>query len=633
MKKILAVLLCISMLMCSLCVTSSAQEKSDYNGYPVVLVPGYASASLCYEENGFVRSAWGWKAEDLTNDFADNGLSLLAGIDLLLRGEDGYFLNAVGTSMQELFAKMECNPDGTSKKNVRPVLFDAEVTSDKYLNATYPDGDYRVELDMTRAFDELIGEENVFYFNCDFRMSAVKCAEVLDEYITQVKAYTGKEKVNIIAVSHGGLITSTYLALYMHKQDVCNVVMDEPALEGAYMAADFLNNSISLDEESLINYLEYHSQSETDFDGIFKSQPLEFVDDAASKIVPYAIESVKFWGSLWDFVPVCEYEKLKKIHLDATESAELIAKSDYVHYEIMGNYREIFAKAKALGMNVNIIAGAGHRIITGTNELSDGIITVASSTGATCAPYGKRFADGYVQAEETGENMISPWMNIDASTCYLPDNTWFVNGLYHGMEFWDEYSRALLLKLATTSEPMDVHTHSYYTRFHDTTSVTASVFSAFDESDKGYITAEDNALVIKNISSKHKMAVLSVKCDGVDVEFDWDMSFVKPGESIVAHLKGSLPEGKTYAQVTVTYFLLGSLTPFNQRKQIFTAMNGDSQQKSDGFEAAEFKSDFQKKAHPKIVNLAEKAGLADFIEMTYDTSHSLWTRFKNIFKK
>lgn len=633
MKKLLAVLVCVAIVIGSLSVTISAKEKSDYNGYPVVLVPGYASASLCYEENGVVHSAWGWKAEDLTNDFANNGLSLLVGIDLLLRGDDGYFLNAVGTSMQDLFAKMECNPDGTSKKNVRPVLFDAEVTSDKYLNATYPDGDYRVELDMTRAFDELIGEENVFYFNCDFRMSAVKCAEDLDEYITQVKAYTGKEKVNIIAVSHGGLITSTYLALYMHKQDVCNVVMDEPALEGAYMAADFLNNSISLDEESLINYLEYHSQSETDFDGIFKSQPLGFVDEAASTVAPYAIESVKFWGSLWDFIPLCEYEKLKKIHLDATESAELIAKSDYVHYEIMGNYREIFAKAKALGMNVNIIAGAGHRIITGTNELSDGIITVASSTGATCAPYGKRFADGYVQAENTGERMISPWMNIDASTCYLPDNTWFVNGLYHGMEFWDEYSRALLLKLATTSEPMDVHTDSKFTRFHDTTSVTASVFSAFDESDKGYITAEDNALIIKNISSKHKMAVLSVKCDGIDVEFDWDMSFVKPGESIVVHLKGSLPEGTTYAQVTVTYFLLGSLTPFNQRKQIFTAVNGDSQEKADGFEVATFKSDFQKNAHPKIVSLAQRAGLCDFIEITSDMSRSLWTRFKNIFKR
>lgn len=632
MKKIISALLCAAVVMCSLCVTSFSKEQTDYNGYPVVLVPGYASASLCYEEDGVVRSAWGWKAEDLTNDFANNGLSLLAGIDFLVRGDDSYFLNAVGTSMQELFAKMECNPDGTSKKNVRPVLFDAEVTSDKYLNETYPDGDYRVELDMTRAFDELIGEENVFYFNCDFRMSAVNCAQVLDEYITQVKAYTGKEKVNIVAVSHGGLITSTYLALYMHKQDVSNVVMDEPALEGAYMAADFLNNSISLDEESLINYLEYHSQSETDFDGIFKSQPLDFVDEAASTIVPYAIESVKFWGSLWDFVPLCEYEKLKKIHLDPVESTELIAQSDYVHYEIMGNYREIFQKAKDLGMSVNIIAGAGHRIITGTGELSDGIITVSSSTGATCAPYGKRFADGYVQAEATGDGMISPWMNIDASTCYLPDNTWFVNGLYHGMEFWDEYSRSLLLKLATTSEPFDVHTDSYYTRFHDTTSVTASVFSAFDKSEKGHITSEDKSLIIRNISSKHSMAVLSVKCDGIDVDFDWDMKLIKPGESTTAFLNGKLPEGTTYAQVTVTYFLLGSVTPFNQRKQIFTVKNGNTEESSEGYETALFRSDFQKNAHPKIVSFVENAGLADFVEMTCDTSRSLWTRFKNIFR-
>lgn len=633
MKKIVAVLLCAAVVICSLCITSTAKEKADYNGYPVVLVPGYASASLCYEEDGVVRSAWGWKASDLTNDFANNGLSLLAGIDFLLRGDDSYFLNAVGTSMQDLFAKMECNPDGTSKKNVRPVLFDAEVTSDEYLNATYPEGDYRVELDMTRAFDALIGEENVFYFNCDFRMSAVKCAEVLDEYVTQVKAYTGKEKVNIVAVSHGGLITSTYLALYMQKQDVCNVVMDEPALEGAYMAADFLNNSISLDEELLINYLEYHSQSEIDFDGIFKSQPLDFVDEAASTIVPYAIESVKFWGSLWDFVPLNEYEKLKKIHLDPVESAELIAQSDYIHYEIMGNYREIFANAKALGMNINIIAGAGHKIVTGTNELSDGIITVASSTGATCAPYGQRFADGYVQAENTGERMISPWMNIDASTCYLPDNTWFVNGLYHGMEFWDEYSRSLLLKLATTSKPFDVYTDSYYTRFHDTTSVTSSVFSSFNESGEGYITVDDNALIIKNLSYKYPLAVMSVKCDGIDLEFDWDIELIQPGESTVAKLKGKLPEGTTYAQVTVTYFLLGSITPFNQRKQIFTAVNGEAQEDTDGFEAATFKSAFQKNAHPRIVSFAQKAGLCDFIEMTSDMSHSLWSRFKNIFKR
>ncbi|MBQ8227623.1 MAG: alpha/beta fold hydrolase [Clostridia bacterium] len=630
MKKFAAILLAIVLVICSFSLTVTA--KSDYNGYPIVLVPGYASASLCYEEDGKVYSAWGWKAEDLTTDFANNGLSLLRGIDLLLRGDDGYFINAVGASMQDLFSKMECNPDGTSKKNVRPVLFNADVTNDKYMNKVYPEGDYRVELDMTRALDELVGAENVFYFNCDFRMSAVKCAEILDEYITQVKDFTGKDKVNIIAVSHGGLITSAYVSLYMQKQDVNNIVMDEPALEGAHMAADFLNNSIELDEESLTNYLEYHSQAETDFDWFLKSHPLDMVDDAASRIVPGAIESVKYWGSLWDFVPLSEYEQLKKVHLDETASAELIAQSDYVHYEIMGHYREIFEKAKALGMNINIIAGAGHKIITGTNENSDGIITVASSTGAACAPYGKRFSSGYVQAEGDDARMISPWMNIDASTCYLPYNTWFVNGLYHGMEFWDEYSRSLLLKLVTATEPMDVYSDSYYTRFHDTTSVTSSVYSSFDKSDKGYLTIEDNALVIKNISSKYQMAVLSVKCDGINAQFDWDIDWIKPGESTIARLKGTLPEGTTYTQVTVTYFLLGSITPLNQRKQNFTVSNGEAQGEAEEYIDSEFKSDFEKKAHKKIVSFVEKIGFTDFVDVTYDASSELWKRFKNLFK-
>lgn len=632
MKKFLAFLLVLLIIISSLSVMVSASEKSDYNGYPVVLVPGYASASLCYEENGVVRSAWGWKPEDLTVDFANNGLSLLAGLDLLFRGDDNYFLNAVSNSMEDLFTKMECNPDGTSKKNVRPVLFDAEFTSDKYLNAVYPDGDYRVELDMTRAFDELIGEENVFYFNCDFRMSAVKCAEVLDEYITQVKELTGKEKVNIVAVSHGGLITSTYLRLYMHKQDVSNIVMDEPALEGAYMAADFLNNKIQLDEELLVNYLEYHSQAETDFDWLVKSHPLDIVDVAAEKIVPRAIDSVKFWGSLWDFVPLSEYEQLKKMHLDEVESAELIAQSDYIHYEIMGNYREIFAQAKDLGMKINIIAGAGHKIVTGTDELSDGIITVSSSTGATCAPYGQRFADGYVQKESHNENMISPWMNIDASTCYLPYNTWIVNGLFHGMEFWDIYSRSLLLKLATTSEEFNVNTLPGYTRFHDTTSVTASVYSAFNKSKRGYLSVEDNSFIIKNVSSKYPMAVLAVDCDGVQLDFEWNIDLIKPGDSTTVKIKGELPEGTTYSQIKVTYFMLGSITPLNQRKQNFTVINGKNQNTTVGYESAYFKSDFEKKASPGFVAFAGKAGLTDFIDVVYDASSSLWSRFRGFFK-
>ncbi len=631
MKKIVALLLAAVLLVTSLSITSTAKNGYDDNGYPIVLVPGYASASLEYVENGETHSAWGWKPADLTNDFANKGLSLLRGIDLLFSGNMDYLIRVFADGMSDLLESMECNPDGTSKKNVRPVLFDADETNDKYMNAKYPDGDYRVELDMTKALDSIVGEENVFYFNCDFRMSAVECAEVLDEYITQVKEFTGKDKVNIVAVSHGGLITSTYLALYMQKQDVFNVVMDEPALAGAGLASDFLNNNIILDEESLVRYLEYHSQSEIDFNWIVKAQQFDIIDEIAKKILPSAIESVKYWGSLWDLVPLSEYEQLKKIHLDETQSAELIAQSDYVHYQIMGNYRKIFADAKSLGVNVNIIAGAGHRIVTGTDENSDGIITVSSSTGATCAPYGKRFADGYVQKESTGKRMISPSMDIDASTCYLPYNTWFVNGLYHGMEFWDEYSRTLLFTLLTTKNPIDVNTDKNYPRFHDTTSVTSSVYACFNESERGFLNQNDTALTVTNLSSKYNMMILDVRCDGAEIDFDWKFKLLSPGESMDVEFDAKLPQGMTYSSVKVTYFLFGSATPLNQREQNFTIMNGEAGENTDGYESTDFITAFESKASAGLLKMFDKMGLTDLANAAYDAASSSWKRVRDLF--
>ncbi len=632
MKKSVAVLMSIIMLVSIMSISSNAQSDVDYNAYPIILVPGYASASLEYVENGVTQSAWGWEASDLTTDVANNSISLIRGIDLLTLGKSEYLLNVAENIIADLLEPMECNPDGTSKKQVQPVLFSASETNDKYMNEKYPDGDYRVELDMTRALDELVGEENVFYFNCDFRLSALKCAETLNEYIKDVKSFTGKEKVNIIAVSHGGLIASTYLALYMNQNDVYNVVMNEPALAGAGLAADFLNNQVNLDEESLVRYLEYHSQSETDFNWFLKSQPLDKVDEIAKKIVPSALNSVLYWGSLWDFVPTSDYERLKNKLLDKDESADLIAQSDFVHYEIMENYPEIFKRAQELGVNINIIAGAGNTIVTGTGENSDGIITVTSSTGATCAPFGKRFSDGYTQLVKYDERMVSPDMDIDASTCYLPYNTWIVNGLYHGMEFWDEYTRSLLFKLVTTKTPVDVNTFSQYPRFQDTTSVTATVCAAFNQSVSGFLSVSDTELIIRNLSSKYKLVILDISCDGADIDFFIDKRVVNPCDTQTVKFVSSLPEGVTFAQIKVTYLLLGSLTPLNQRKQSFTVINGEVSEQAYGYEEKYFETEFEKQANEKVLKFFDKIGLTDFVNVAYDAAKSQWERFKGIFK-
>lgn len=596
----------------------------DYNSYPVVLVPGYASASLCYDEGGETKTAWGWEICDLTHGVADNIVELIRGIVRSSKGDGESLTKAVGETLTDMFEPMRCNPDSTSVKKVRPVLFSAWETCDKYMNENYPDGDYRVELDMTGALDKLIGEENVFYFNCDFRMSAKVCAQSLDIYIEQVLDYTKSQKVNIVAVSHGGLITSAYLDLYKDKQQVYNIVMDEPALAGAELAADFMNGEISLDEESLVRYLEYHAQCETDFNWLLKAQQLGALDGAIDTVLPYAREAVKFWGSLWDLIPPDEYDGLKEKYLDKDDCARLIEQSDYVHYHLMKNYRQIFESAQELGINVSIIAGSGHSVLTGTEQNSDGIIALKSSTGAYCAPVGKRFADGYIQKEASAQRLISPSMDIDASTCYLPDNTWIVGGLYHGMEFWDEYTRGLLFKLLLTDEPFDNHTYPDYPMFKDTTSVTSSVYFEFNRSISGYLGREDTLLRITNLSKKYDMYILNVKCRGFSADFDFEFRAVPPGESIDVPIYALLPDGITYSEITVTYFMSGSVTPLAQRTQPFTVLNGAADETQDGFVKKGFESDFEQRAGKTLLTVLDKIGAKDFVSTVYDAASSKW---------
>lgn len=630
MKRIISLVLAMAVFVTAFSFCAVAEgEKSQYGGYPVVLVPGYASASLCYDENGETKAAWGWEIDDIIPPVLKSTAKMVRGAKTLsVTGDNSLLIESIGDCLLNILDAMRCNPDGTSVKNVHPVLFDAEKTCDSYMNKYYPDGDYRVELDMTQELDRLVGEENVFYFNCDFRMSAVDCANDLDRYINEVKEYTGKDKVNIVAVSHGGLITATYLALYLDKNDLYNVVMDEPALTGAGIAADMMKGKCDFDEETMVRYLEYHSMCETDFNWAVRAHQLGILDDIIEKIIPCVKEGILYWTSIWDFIAPEDYEELKAKNLDPQKSAQLIKKSDYVHYEVMAKYREIFAKAQQSGVRVNIIAGSGNRILSGQNDISDGIITVKSSTGAACTGFGKRYSEGYVQSAVKDGRVISPSMDIDITNGYLPKNTWIVNGLFHGMEFWDVYSRSLLFKLLLTETPIDVNTLKEYPQFMDTTSATQDVYVQFDNSKAGFITGQDRTLIIRNCSKTRTAFVLSVKSAGVNLKFNISKVYsVKPGESISIPFSGSLPEGYTCCQITVNYIMSPSVTPLCKRNQTFTAVNGEAASEDSGIVDAGFPTAFDGHIKSVVSKLAEKAGIKELTNIIVDSDTERFLKY------
>lgn len=584
MKKFLSLILALALVIGSCTVFASASgslDAEDISEYPVIIVPGYSASSLRLDTGEVI---WGLDWDEVLDRVLNRIIDLGMGLGALTVGNAEILAATLGEEINELFEEMRCNPDGSSVYNVERVVSTADETNSANLKERYPEGLHRHEQDMAAEIEKYVDDDYIFNFTCDFRMGAESCATQLDALIQDVKTYTGKDKVNILAVSHGGQVTATYLALFGWKNDVDNVVMTVPAIGGAGIAYDLMTQQIDFDEECLLRFIEHGMRWEEDYNWLLKAQQLGFLDAVLNSLVPHIMPTLGYWGSLWDFIPLEKYEDTKKLLLDAEESAALIAKSDRFHYEIYPTMGEKMAECIANGANISIISGTGNRVVTGLMENSDGIITTAASTGAKTAPYGKRFADGYLQVNPCGgKNKISPDMTIDASTAYMPDNTWFVNGLFHGMTFWDYYSRNLMMTLLLTDNITDVYTDPDYPQFKDTTNPSAAVYAKFEGCDAGAVDGNATALTITNCCWENELSLSAIHCDGLDLRFKVNpFQKIAPGESITLEFEGKIPQVSATAASITVYYTMGTITPFGYRTQYFTINNGEAAAPSDG---------------------------------------------------
>lgn len=580
MKRIISLFMSVVLLL-SVCSSAAYAEesKNEYSDYPVVVVPGYASSPMYRidEETGEKIHVWNIMIDEIIEAFFSRIADVCIGIKKLSQGDAEYIAKAVGEEFIRMYGDLACNDDGSSVYDVKRYHFDPAETNDVYLMQKYPDSSFcRFESEIMGDYSQYIGHENIFNFACDFRMGAIACAAELDEYITAVKKYTGKDKVNIFSISHGGQVTGTYLSVYGEKGDVNNAVMTVPALGGSAVIYDALTQNINFDEEELLRFVEYGMMYEEDYHLLLESDCLGFADDILNAFVPYAFEVLGNWGSIWDFVPSEYYEELKAKYLDKDANAEIIAKSDRMHYEIMPNFAGNFKKAQDAGTKISIIAGYALPIVTGSQDSSDGIITTKSSTGAECARVNERFSDGYLQKVRSAEYKVSPAMDTDISCGYLPDNTWLVENMFHGMMYKDPYTDNLLETLLLTDKLDDVNTDPNFPQYHANTSPSSGIWAAFDNSTEGFLSSADTRLTVKNLSKKYKLKILSVK-NNAGLSFDFANSrVIDPGETIQLEFSGEAEEASLVKKdVVIDFALIGSVTPLCERTFNFTLMNGD----------------------------------------------------------
>ncbi len=634
MKKVLAVILTLVLVLSVLPISVFAQDTL----YPTVVVPGYSASYLYAVEEGNNRQIWGsFEGLNIADVVLSHIVELGVGLGASVFGKPEYFVSVVSEKLCEILGDLACNPDGTPVVPTATYPNDPALTNYTYLREEEGSA-HAAELEIMADIADCYGENGydyLFSFQTDFRLNVIDAVENLRIYIDDVLEYTGAEKVNIYAVSYGGQISASYLNLYGHEGKINNAVLTVPAIGGAALAYDVMSENVRLDEETLMRFIENGMMLEEDINWLMKAHSLGFLDEILNMLIKDGIKDILgFWGSIWDFIPSEHYDNMKELYLDKSSNADLIRKSDIFHYEILPEMGSKLQECKEHGINVSVIAGTDSSAVTGMYEQSDGIIHVNSATGAYCAPFSLRFSDGYVQSgnscSDLTHNHISPAMNIDASYCYVPEETWFISGLFHGMTWKDPYTINLCKMLLFSDSHIDVHTYVEYPQFMYSTNNCYSVAAEFNSSKNGYWNSGDTVLTVTNLSKEHKLMLLSVECFGVDCDFNTPLNIVlSPGESIDISYDASLPEksGIT-ADIIINYYLIGSITPQGERNLTFSIINGERASASDGgiFMSSKHQTHFDEFIGECLSVLLIKSGLYDYIRMIVNCFFSIFIK-------
>ncbi len=95
---------------------------------------------------------------------------------------------------------------------------------------------------------------------------------------------------------------------------------------------------------------------------------------------------------------------------------------------------------------------------------------------------------------------------------------------------------------------------------------------SFDESKAGFISSDDNCLIIKNLNDIAPVKILSVTASGLDIKFDAvKTTVILPGKSEKIKFSGSVPEVKAkLTEISVKYVEGASV---NTLKRGFTVDN------------------------------------------------------------
>lgn len=464
MKRVIAIMICASMLVSAGMVGASAVE-TDCGGKcghsPVIVLPGINhSPTYLYDENDEPVMYNGNhigstllilnEAALSTGNIAKLIASALATITLQTNmGLDKVAYNLVS----EIFKYQRCDKDGNHVENLKTQRWNyslEKMTEDEL------DWTYRM-VPMKPLVDE-IGEDHVYFFTFNLVGDPMNSADELDEYIEMVKEQTGHDKVTLLPVSLGGTILTAYLEKYGHGK-IDQIVNAVACLDGTDIVADFFAREWRLDDEYL-----YHEFMEKIFIENSDGPALGYLINSLLHIIPRSGVDALLSGAIsavldtlmlncpqfWAMLPSYRYDALAERYL--SDNPTLKARTDAFQQARL-HLKQNILDAVADGVRVDSIAGAnldfGEEMYTYFNIVAsaekyntDGIVNLNSTTLGATGAAGKQTLDDVDYEKNTycsnpDHNHISPDNMVDTSTAILPENTWIFLDQHHEVGYND----------------------------------------------------------------------------------------------------------------------------------------------------------------------------------------------------
>lgn len=445
-KKLLALILTLAFIVSSFAFVASTSAAEDIGtDIPLIYVVGTGGHLIADNPDGTTRKIFPLVLpENFIMDTVEANIGIFAKAVVTQQWDE--FCDVLYDTISPLYADLMLDENGDPRDNSR-----ADFDSRDRINPTKVNGKYGTEQ---------------FKFNYDWRVDPYVTAEKLHEYIEAVLAATGETEVALLGRCLGDCITAAYMEKY-DGEYVADYISYASAVNGAEFCSKAFCGEIYLDADGIERYVyDLELATGNNINEIIQAfvtvlnetYGLDFLawsvnnvyPDIYLKIVPRLLRSM--YGNFpayWAMVSDEDYEKAKETVFygeDTAKYANFINRIDNYHYNVQAKLPELWAGFEANGINMANVTKYGYQtlpIIENADVLGEDFCTVKkASLGATTSTIDTVLSDDYIAAAQANgtDRYISPDKQIDASTCVLPDTTWFIKNMKHA-NFPDSINR------------------------------------------------------------------------------------------------------------------------------------------------------------------------------------------------